>query len=155
MSTAASPGLSTIILRFAGYVLAGLAFASLALAFFLAQKALLFADDVVTTTGTVVGYRESPQPDGRKAHTPRIVFYPTPEERVTVFGQLTSMSPRDPIGASVPIRYIRQDPGSARVDRFVDNTLGPAVAAGLGMLCALLAGVLTRSGRAASIRKHT
>lgn len=154
MSTAASPGLAPLILRFAGYVLAGLSFASLALAFFLAQKALLFADDVVRTTGTVAGYRESPQPDGRKAYTPRIVFYPAPEERVTVFGQLTSMSPRDPIGSSVPIRYIRQDPGSARIDRFVDNTLGPAVAAGLGMLCALLAGVLTRSGRS-SIRKHT
>ena len=154
MSTATSPGLAPIILRFAGYVLAGLSFASLALAFFLAQKALLFADDVVRTTGTVVGYRESPQPDGRKAYTPRIVFYPSAEERVTVFGQLTSMSPRDPIGTAVPIRYVRQDPGGARIDRFVDNTLGPAVAAGLGMLCALLAGVLTRSGRA-SIRKHT
>jgi hypothetical protein len=154
MSTATSPSLSGVILRFAGYVLAGLSFASLALAFFLAQKALLFADDVVRTTGTVVGYRESPQPDGRKAHTPRIVFHPTPEERVTVFGQLTSMSPRDPIGSIVPIRYVRQDPGSARIDRFVDNMLGPAVAAGLGMLCALLAGVLTRSGRT-SIRKGT
>lgn len=147
MPTAPSPGLAPIILRFAGYVLAGLSFASLALAFFLAQKALLFADDVVRATGTVVGYRESPQPDGRKAYTPRIVFYPTPEERVTVFGQLTSMSPRDPVGAQLPLRYARQDPGSARIDRFVDNTLGPAVAAGLGMLCALLAGLLTRSGR--------
>jgi hypothetical protein len=147
MSAAASAGLSSIILRFAGYVLAGLAFASLALAFFLAQKALLFADDVVRTTGTVVGYRESPQADGRKAYTPRIVFDSGPGERTTVFGQLTSMTPRDPVGAVVPLRYARSDPGGARVDRFVDNTLGPAVAAGLGMLCALLAGVLTRGGR--------
>jgi hypothetical protein len=68
MSSAATPGLSGIILRFAGYVLAGLAFASLALAFFLAQKALLFADDVVRTTGTVVGYRESPQAGAQGVH---------------------------------------------------------------------------------------
>jgi hypothetical protein len=146
MTAAATAGLSSIILRFAGYVLAGLSFASLALAFFLAQKALLFADDVVRTTGTVAGYRESPQAEGRTAYTPRIVFESAPGERTTVFGQLTSMSPRDPVGATVPLRYARSDPGGARVDRFVDNTLGPAVAAALGMLCALLAGVLTRGG---------
>lgn len=154
MTAHASPSLSGVILRFAGYVLAGLSFASLALAFFLAQKALLFADDVVRITGTVVGYRESPQADGRTAYTPRIVFESAPGERTTVFGQLTAMAPRDPIGAVLPLRYARSDPGGARIDRFVDNVLGPAVAAALGMLCALLAGVLTRGGRRA-IRKDT
>ena len=144
-----SQGLSRAILRFAGYVLAGLAFVSLALGFWLAQRALLFGDDIVRVTGTVVGYRESPQSDGRKAYTPRIVFESGPGERTTVFGQITAPVPRDPVGASVPLRYSRSDPGGARIDRFVDNQLGPAVATGLGLLCALLAGFLTRGTRRA------
>lgn len=135
-------GLSAAILRLAGYVLAGLAVASLMLGFWLAQRALLFADDVVRTTGIIVGYRETPRSDGATAFTPRIVFESTP-------GQLTTPSPRDPVGTAVPVRYQRGDPGGARVDRFVDNTLGPAVATRLGLLCALLAAVLTRGSRSA------
>lgn len=142
-------GLSAAILRLAGYVLAGLAVASLMLGFWLAQRALLFADDVVRTTGIIVGYRETPRSDGATAFTPRIVFESAPGERTTVFGQLTTPSPRDPVGTAVPVRYQRGDPGGARVDRFVDNTLGPAVATGLGLLCALLAAVLTRGSRSA------
>ncbi len=144
-----SQSLSVAILRLAGYVLAGLAVASLLLGFWLAQGALLFADDVVRTTGTIVGYRESAQRGGKVAFTPRIAFESAPGERTTVFGQLTTLAPRDPIGAEVPLRYRRGDPGGARVDRFVDNRLGPAVATGLGLLCALLAAVLIRSGRGA------
>lgn len=143
--------LSFAILRLAGYVLAGLAVASLMLGFWLAQRALLFADDVVRTTGVVVGYRETAQGEGRVAYTPRIAFETAPGERTTVFGQITTPAPRDPVGAEVPLRYQRGDPGGARVDRFVDNALGPAVATALGLLCALLAALLTRGGR----RTHT
>jgi hypothetical protein len=142
-----SQSLSVAILRLAGYVLAGLAIASLLLGFWLAQRALLFADDVVCATGTIVGYRETPQGEGKVAFTPRIAFESAPGERTMVFGQLTTLSPRDPVGAEVPLRYQRGDPGGARVDRFVDNTLGPAVATALGLLCALLAAFLTRGGR--------
>jgi hypothetical protein len=146
-----SQSLSVAILRLAGYVLAGLAIASLMLGFWLAQRALLFADDVVRTTGVVVGYRETAQGEGRVAFTPRVVFESAPGERTTVFGQLTTPSPRDPVGTVVPVRYQRDDPGGARIDRFVDNTLGPAVATALGLLCALLAAFLTRGTR----RQHT
>ncbi len=142
-----SPSLSGTILRLTGYVLAGLAIASLLLGFWLAQRALLFADDVVRTTGTVVGYRETPQGAGKVAFTARIAFESAPGERTMIFGQLTTFAPRDPVGAAVPLRYQRGDPGGARVDRFVDNALGPAVATTLGLLCALLAAFLTRGGR--------
>ncbi len=146
-----SQGLSAVIIRFAGYVLAGLAIVSIALGFWLAQRALLFGDDIVRVTGTVVGYRESPQSDGRKIYTPRIVFESGPGERTTIFGQITTPAPRDAIGTQVPLRYARSDPGGARIDRFVDNQLGPAAATGLGLLCALLAAFLTRGTR----RSHT
>jgi hypothetical protein len=142
-----SPSLSGAILRLAGYVLAGLAVASLLLGFWLAQRALLFAEDIVRTTGTVAGYRETPQGDGKVAFTARIAFESAPGERTIIFGQLTTFAPRDPVGAELPLRYQRGDPGGARVDRFVDNMLGPAIATTLGLLCALLAAFLTRGGR--------
>lgn len=146
--------LSQLILRFAGYVLAGLALVSLALGFWLAQRALLFGEDIVRVQGIVAGYRESPQADGRTLYTPRIVFESAPGERTTIFGQVTAPVRRDAVGALVPLRYERSDPGGARIDRFVDNQLGPAVATGLGLLCALIAGFLTRGSRRA-IRTST
>jgi hypothetical protein len=131
----------------AGYVLVALSAISFGLGGWLASRALLFSDDVVKTTGIVSGYRTSPQKDGKIAHTPRIVFQSGSHERTTIFGQVTTPAPRFAEGASVPLRYRSGDPGSARIDTFVDNALGPTAGFVLGALTSLAALLLIRSGR--------
>ena len=134
-------------MRLAGWVLAGLSVASLGLGGWLASRALLFDADVVQVTGTVMGHRALPRADGTLVYTPRIAFESGPNERTTIFGQVTTPTPRFTEGQTVLLRYRSGDPGSARIDSFVDNTLGPVIGLGLGVLTALAAGLLLRSRR--------
>ncbi len=139
--------LADSVLKLAGWVLAGLSVASMGIGGWLASRALLFDADVVQVTGTVMGHRTSPQADGKLVYTPRIAFESGPNERTTIFGQLTTPTPRFSEGQKVPLRYRAGDPGSARIDTFVDNTLGPVIGLGLGVLTALAAALLLRSRR--------
>ncbi len=138
------------IVSFAGWMLLGMTVISLGLGGWLASRALLFTSQAVTTTGVIAGFRETPQSDGRVAYAPRVTFTSGPDERTTIFGQLTSMTPRYRIGDKVPLRHLKGDPGSARIDTFTDNALGPSVALGLGLLTGATALLLIRSGRRAN-----
>ena len=139
--------LAGAVLKLAGWVLAGLSVASFGLGAWLSSRALLFEPDVVQVTGTVMGHRTAPQADGTLVYTPRIAFESGPNERTTIFGQLTTPTPRFTEGQKIPLRYRAGDPGSARIDTFVDNTLGPVIGLGLGVLTALAAALLLRSRR--------
>ena len=139
--------LANSVMKLAGWVLAALSVASLSLGGWLASRALLFDADIVQVTGTVMGHRTLPQADGTLVYTPRIAFESGPNERTTIFGQVTTPTPRFTEGQQVPPRYRAGDPGSARIDSFVDNTLGPTIGFGLGLLTAIAAGLLLRSHR--------
>lgn len=139
--------LAGTVMRLAAWVLAGLSVASFGIGGWLASRALLFDAEVVQVTGTVMGHRTAPQADGRLVYTPRIAFESAPNERTTIFGQLTTPAPRYNEGQQVPLRYRAGDPGSARIDTFVDNTLGPIIGFVLGLLTAIAAALLLRSHR--------
>jgi hypothetical protein len=136
------------VMGIAGGALLALALASGALGLWLALATHAFAADVERVEGVVVGQRESAQPGGRSAYTPRIAFVARDGRRHEFTGQLSAGVPRFATGAAVPVVYRRADPAGARVDLFVDNWLGASVALGLAVATALAGFVLRRSTRA-------
>jgi hypothetical protein len=103
--------LANSVMKLAGWVLAALSVASLSLGGWLASRALLFDADVVQVTGTVMGHRTSPQSDGTLVYTPRIAFESGPNERTTIFGQVTTPTPRFTEGQQVLAALPRRRPG--------------------------------------------
>jgi len=139
--------LARSVIGVAGWALLGMALASGALGAWLALATHSFAGDVERVAGVVVGQRESAQPGGRTAYTPRIAFVATDGRRHEFGGQLSAGVPRFANGAAVPVVYRRADPAGARIDLFVDNWLGATVALGLCVATALAGLVLRRSTR--------
>ena len=76
-------------------------------------------------------------------YRPRVRFETATGEIVTVDGQLATTSKRFAIGAQVPMVYKWRDPMQARVALFVDNWLGPGIAAVVGLV-GLAGGFLVR-----------
>jgi hypothetical protein len=60
-----------------------------------------------------------------------------------VGGQLAATSRRFPIGAQVPMVYDPREPMQARVTLFMDNWLGPCIAAAVGLV-GIIGGLLVR-----------
>ena len=140
--------LARSVIGVAGWALLGMALASGALGAWLALATHAFAGDVERVAGVVVGQRESTQAGGGTIYTPRVAFVATDGRRREFTGQLSAGVPRFASGTAVPVVYRRADPAGARIDLFVDNWLGAAVALGLCIATTLAGVVLRRSTRA-------
>ena len=121
------------ILDLAARLLLALGVGCLLLAGYLAWRTLSFSGDAIPVTGAVVSYREIPDGDSTR-YLPRIRFVTATGEIVTVGGQLAGTSRRFPIGAKVPMVYDPSEPMHARVALFMDNWLGPCIAAVVGLV---------------------
>jgi hypothetical protein len=121
------------ILDLAARLLLALGVGCLLLAAFLAWRSLAFTQDTGQTTGEVVSYHEVRDGDATR-YRPRIRFKTANGEIISMNGQLSWSSKRFEIGAQVPVLYKVQNPMEARVDLFVDNWLGPCVAAVIGLV---------------------
>lgn len=114
----------------------------LLLAAFLAYRTHHFSGEALTATGEVVSYREVPDGDSTR-YIPRIRFVTANGEIITVGGQLAGTSRRFAIGDQVPMVYDPREPMHARVALFMDNWLGPLIAAIVGLV-GLAGGLLVR-----------
>ena len=121
------------ILDLAARLLLALGVGCLLLAGYLAWRTLSFSGDAIPVTGEVVSYREIPDGDSTR-YVPRIRFVTETGDIVTVGGQLAGTSRRFPIGARVPMVYDPSEPMHARVALFMDNWLGPCIAAVVGLV---------------------
>lgn len=121
------------ILDLAARLLLGLGLGCLLLAGFLTTRTLTFSSDVERATGEVVSYREIPDGD-KKLQRPRIRFKTVTGEILTVDGQFFTAARRFAIGQQVPMLYKAQKPMEARVALFIDNWIGPCIAAGVGLV---------------------
>ena len=121
------------ILDLAARLLMALGVGCLLLAGYLGWRTLSFAGDAISVTGEVVSYREIPDGNSTR-YVPRIRFVTATGEIVTVGGQLAGSSRRFPIGAKVPMVYDPSEPMHARVALFMDNWLGPCIAAVVGLV---------------------
>jgi hypothetical protein len=121
------------ILDLAARLLLALGVGCLLLAGYLAWRTLSFSGDAIPVTGEVVSYREIPDGDSTR-YVPRIRFVTATGDIVTVGGQLAGTSRRFPIGAKVPMVYDPSEPMHARVALFMDNWLGPCIAAVVGLV---------------------
>ena len=121
------------ILDLAARLLLALGVGCLLLAGYLAWRTLSLSGDAIPVTGEVVSYREIPDGDSTR-YLPRIRFVTATGEIVTVGGQLAGTSRRFPIGAKVPMVYDPSEPMHARVALFMDNWLGPCIAAVVGLV---------------------
>jgi Protein of unknown function (DUF3592) len=121
------------ILDLAARLLLALGVGCLLLAGYLAWRTLSFSGDAIPVTGEVVSYREIPDGDSTR-YVPRIRFVTAAGDIVTVGGQLAGTSRRFPIGAKVPMVYDPSEPMHARVALFMDNWLGPCIAAVVGLV---------------------
>lgn len=130
------------ILDLAARLLLALGIGCLLLAAFLAWRTLSFTSDTRTATGEVVSYHEVRDGDTTR-YRPRVRFKTATGEIVTINGQLSTTSKRFEIGTQVPMVYKVADPMQARVALFVDNWLGPAIAAVVGLV-GLAGGFLVR-----------
>jgi Protein of unknown function (DUF3592) len=119
------------ILELAARLLMALGVGCLLLAAWLAYKTLNFSGNALTATGEVVSHREIPDGDSTR-YIPRIRFVTANGEIITVSGQLAGTSKRFAVGDQVPMVYDPQEPMHARVALFVDNWLGPLLAAIIG-----------------------
>jgi hypothetical protein len=135
------------VIGVAGWVLLAMTVVSGALGLWLLRATHAFAGDALQVEGEVLGQRESPQPGGRSFYTPRVAFRAADGTRHEFAGQLSSGAPRFAAGERVPVIYRRADPRGARIDRFVDNWLGPSVALGLAFATACAGLLLVRSTR--------
>lgn len=134
------------IIGVAGYGLAGLAAVSLLLGAFLTNNTLHFNGDSREAAGVVVGHNETVA-DGKPRYSTLVAFTTETGERIEFRGQLNSPSKLLQDGERVPVRYLLAEPSTARIDSFVHNWLGAAVALGLGVLAALAALLLVRSAK--------
>ena len=114
----------------------------LLLAGYLAWNTLAFTPGTASATGEVVSYRELRDGD-RTRLRPRIKFKTASGEIVTVEGQFFTGTQRFAIGEQVPMVYRVAKPNEARVALFMDNWLGPCVAAFVG-LTGIAGGLLVR-----------
>jgi len=130
------------ILDLAARLLLALGVGCLLLAGYLSWRSLAFSSDTERTTGQVVSYREIRDRDDTRFR-PRIRFKTVTGEIVTVEGQFFTTRQRFAIGDQVPMLYRVQKPNEARVALFVDNWIGPCIAAVIG-LTGLAGGLLVR-----------
>jgi hypothetical protein len=130
------------ILELAARLLMALGIGCLLLAAYLSWRTLAFSPDTERTTGEVVSYREMHDGDDVR-YRPRIRFRTVTGEIVTVEGQFFSAVKRFELGTQVPMVYRQQKPNEARVALFVDNWIGPCIAALVG-LTGLAGGFLVR-----------
>ena len=130
------------ILDLAARLLLALGVGCLLLAGYLSSRTLAFSSDTARATGEVVSYREIPDGD-RKLQRPRIRFKTVTGEILTVEGQFFTGTQRFTTGAQVPMIYKVRKPNEARVALFVDNWLGPCIAALVGLV-GLAGGFLVR-----------
>jgi len=121
------------ILDLAARLLLALGVGCLLLAGYLAWNTLSFSAGTERATGEVVSYREIA--DGKDTrYRPRIRFKTVTGEIVTVEGQLFTGTQRFAIGSAVPMLYRVEKPNEARVALFIDNWLGPCIAAVVGLV---------------------
>jgi hypothetical protein len=130
------------ILELAARLLMALGVGCLILAAFLAHRTGNFSGNSLTATGEVVSYREIPDGDSTR-YIPRIRFVTENGEIITVGGQMAGTSRRFAIGEKVPMTYDPREPMRARVALFMDNWLGPLIAAIVGAV-GLAGGFLVR-----------
>lgn len=135
------------VIGVAGWVLLAMTLVSGALGLWLMRATHAFAGDALRVEGQVLGQRESPQPRGGSFYTPLVAYVAADGTRHEFAGQLSSGAPRFAVGERVPVIYRRRDPGGARIDRFVDNWLGPSVALGLALATACAGLLLVRSAK--------
>jgi hypothetical protein len=130
------------ILDLAARLLLALGVGCLLLAGYLSWRTLTFSAGTESATGEVVSYREVS--DGKDTrYRPRIRFKTLTGEIVTVEGQFFTGKQRFAIGSKVPMLYRLEKPNEARVALFVDNWLGPCIAALVGLV-GLAGGYLVR-----------
>jgi hypothetical protein len=130
------------ILELAARLLLALGVGCILLAGYLSTRTLVFAGDAKRTTGEVVSYREVK--DGEKAlQRPRVKFQTETGEIVNVDGQFFTAAKRFSIGQKVPVVYKATKPMEARIDLYVDNWIGPTIAAVIG-LAGIAGGLLVR-----------
>ena len=103
------------------------------LGIYLVHQAQTFLADSARTTGEVVSYREVRDGDTVR-YRPRFRFKTDNGSIVAFEGQLATTRERFAIGAQVPIVYPIATPQKARVALFVDNWLGPCIAAVVGLV---------------------
>ncbi len=120
------------ILDLAARLLLALGVGCLLLAGYLSWRTLVFSSGTERATGEVVSYREIRDGDDIR-HRPRIRFKTVTGEIVTVEGQFFTGTQRFAIGAQVPMLYKVAKPNEARVALFIDNWLGPCIAALVGL----------------------
>ena len=130
------------ILDLAARLLFALGVGCLLLAGYLSWLGLGFSAGTERATGEVVSYREIRDGDETRFR-PRIRFKTVTGEIVTVEGQFFTGTQRFAIGAQVPMLYRAQKPNEARVALFIDNWLGPCIAALVG-LTGIAGGFLVR-----------
>jgi hypothetical protein len=130
------------ILELAARLLLALGVGCLLLAGYLSTRTLVFAGDAQQATGEVVSYREVSDGE-KKLQRPRIRFRTKTGEIVTIDGQFFTAAKRFTIGQPVPVVYKATDPMQARVALFVDNWIGPTIAAVIG-LAGIAGGLLVR-----------
>ena len=130
------------ILELAARLLLALGVGCLLLAGYLSTRTLAFSKGVERATGEVVSYRQIDEGD-RKLQRPRIRFTTVTGEIVTMDGQFFTASKRFAIGQTVPVLYKSAKPMDARVALFVDNWIGPSIAAAIG-LAGIAGGLLVR-----------
>ena len=114
----------------------------LVLAAFLVYRTGNFSGNWLSATGEVVSYREVPDGDSTR-YIPRIRFVTENGDIITVGGQLAGTSKRFAIGEKVPMAYDPREPMNARVALFMDNWLGPLIAAIIGAV-GIAGGLLVR-----------
>lgn len=130
------------ILDLAARLLLALGVGCLLLAGYLSWRSLAFSADTERATGEVVSYREIRDGDDTRLR-PRIRFKTVTGEIISVEGQFFTTRQRFAIGDQVPMLYRAQKPNEARVALFVDNWIGPCIAAAIG-LTGLAGGLLVR-----------
>ena len=130
------------ILDLAARLLLALGVGCLLLAGYLSSRTLAFSSDTARATGEVVSYRQIADGDDTR-YRPRIRFRTATGEIVTVEGQFFTGTQRFTTGAQVPMIYKVRKPNEARVALFVDNWLGPCIAALVGLV-GLAGGFLVR-----------
>jgi len=130
------------ILDLAARLLLALGVGCLLLAGYLTSRTLIFSSDTERATGEVVSYRQIADGDDKRFR-PRIRFKTVTGEIVTVEGQFFTGTQRFAIGTQVPVVYKVRQPNEARVALFVDNWLGPCIAAVVGLV-GLAGGLLVR-----------
>jgi len=120
------------ILDLAARLLLALGVGCLLLAGYLSWRTLIFSADTERATGEVVSYRQIHDGDDTRFR-PRIRFKTVTGEIVTFEGQFFTATQRFAIGEQVPLVYKARKPNEARVALFVDNWIGPCIAALVGV----------------------